>query len=248
MDRVPDDPVARQAWLERWADQQEARLDPRRLSLAERLRIRAWGLKNRIVLRSAWYADKFLDRGLETRGIVTAPEHAVPDRVAYVPSAWNVLPRALRYVGAGEHDAFIDFGCGKGRVVHQAAKRPFRRVIGIEISPELADVARATVAAGRAQHRCRDVEIVVGDATRFEIPDEVTIAYFYDPFRGAILDAVLQNIIASIDRRPRTFRIIYAHPVAGGQVLATGRFRLLKEQRGGLRDRRTGRAAIFEGR
>jgi hypothetical protein len=36
--------------------------------------------------------------------------------------------------------------------------------------------------------------------------------------------------------------------VEGARVLATGRFRLLKEQRGGLRDRRTGRAAIFEAR
>jgi SAM-dependent methyltransferase len=246
VDRIPDDPVARQEWLERWADEQEERVGPRPLSRADRLRIEARAASHRIVLKSWWYADQFLDRGLGTRGIATEPEHEVPDRVAYVPSAWHVLPQALHYVRAGRQDTFIDFGCGKGRVVHQAAKRPFRRVIGVEISRLLADLARAALAAGQHRHRCQDVEIVVSDATRFEVPDDLTIAYFYDPFRGEILDAVLQNIIASIDRRPRPVRIIYVHPVEGARVLATGRFRLLKEQRGGLRDRRTGRAAIFE--
>jgi len=248
VERIPDDPVARQEWLEAWANEQERHVDTKPLPRAQRLRMQARGTRHGLALKAWWYADQFLDRGLGTRGIATEPEHEVPDRVAYVPSAWHVLPRALHYLGAGEHDTFIDFGCGKGRIVHQAARRPFRRVIGVEISPLLGDAARAVVAAGRKRHRCRDVEIVVGDATRFEVPDDLTIAYLYDPFRGEILDAVLQNIIASVDRRPRPVRIIYVHPVEAGRVLGTGRFRLLTEQRGGLRDRRTGRAAIFESR
>jgi SAM-dependent methyltransferase len=249
VDRVPDDPVARQAWLEAWAAQQEQTDSASRpLSPAELLRIKARATRHSIARKSSWYADRLLDRGLGTSGIATEPEHTVPDRVAYVPSVWHVLPRALHYLGADEHDTFIDFGCGKGRVVHQAAKRPFRRVIGVEISPLLADVARAAVAARSRRHRCRNVEIVACDATRFEVPDDLTIGYLFDPFRGDILEAVLQNIIASIDRRPRTVRLIYVHPREGARVLATGRFTLLKEQRGGLRDRRTGRAAIFESR
>jgi SAM-dependent methyltransferase len=246
VEHIPEDPVARRQRLESWADSQEQHGAPRSLSLAERLNIEIWSARRRISLKGWWYADRFLDRGLGTRGIATEPEHEVPDRVAYVPSSWHVLPLALRAVGANTDDAFIDFGCGKGRIVHQAAKRPFRRVIGVEISPQLGEAARAVVAAGRHKHRCKEVEIVICDATRFELPDDITIAYLFDPFRGEILNAVLQNIIASLDRRPRTLRMIYVHPVDGARVLATGRFALLKEQRGGLRDRRTGRAAIFE--
>jgi SAM-dependent methyltransferase len=246
--RIPDDPIARQQWLEQWADEQQHRLDTEPLSRAELLGIELQVAWKKAGLKSAWYADRFLDRGLGTRGIETEPEHAVPDRVAYVPTAWHVLPRALRRVGANEQDTFIDFGCGKGRVVHQAAKHPFRRVIGVEISPALADIARATVDAGHKQHRCPDVEIVACDATSFDIPDDLTIAFLFDPFRGEILDAVLRNIVASIDRRPRMVRMIYVHPSDGARVLATGRFKLVDELRGGLRDRRVNRAAIFEAR
>jgi SAM-dependent methyltransferase len=246
VDGLPDDPEVRQEWLAGWADEQQRRLDAQPLSRAQLLRIQATVAYRRIGLQLSWHADRFLDRHLATRGIVTESEHTEPDRVAYVPSSWHVLPRALRYLRAGEQDTFIDFGCGKGRVVHQAARRPLRRVIGVEISPALSAMARATVAAGRDRHRCRDVRIVTCDATRYDIPDDLTIAYLFDPFRGAILDAVLENIVASMDRRPRTVRIIYVHPSNAGRVLATGRFRLVKEQRGGLRDRRTSRAAIFQ--
>src|SRR6185503_12151373 len=106
-----------------------------------------------------WLADRLFGRGLDTSGRAVVVEHARDDRKGYAPSAWHVLPRALRYIGVSDHDTFIDFGCGKGRVVHQAARWPFRRVIGVEVSPELAEIARAGLAARRHRHRSRDVEI-----------------------------------------------------------------------------------------
>src|SRR4029450_218589 len=105
--------------------------------------------------------------GLDTSGHAREPEHHHSDRVLYVPSAWHVLPRALRYLGVSDRDTFVDFGCGKGRVVHQAARRPFRRVIGVEISPHLAEIARTNLAARRHEHRCRNVEIVVSDVAEY---------------------------------------------------------------------------------
>jgi SAM-dependent methyltransferase len=160
------------------------------------------------------------------------PEHDHPDRLAYAPSPWYVLPRALRYLGVSDRDVFVEFGCGKGRVVHQAARRPFRRVVGVEISPVLAEAARIGLAARSHQHRCRDVEIVVADVTAFRVPDDLTIGYFYYPFTGQTFESVLRGIVESIDRNPRRVRLIFAFPTkeARSQILATGRFRLLKEQ------------------
>lgn len=57
---------------------------------------------------------------------------------------------------------------------------------------------------------------------------------------------MLSKLIVSIDRYPRRVGLIYVNPQQGDRVLATGRFRLLKWQRGGLRDVRIDRAAIFE--
>ena len=199
-------------------------------------------------------ASRVLDRGLNTSGWASEPEHDHPDRVRYLPSPWHVLPRALRYLGVSDRDVFVEFGCGKGRVVHQAARWPFGRVVGVEISPVLAEAARSGLAARRHQHRCRNVEIVVADVTAFRVPDDLTIGYFYYPFQGETFEAVLRGIVDSIDRNPRRVRLIFALPTgaARAQILATGRFRLLKEQYSRLldtsRSRPGSQVAIFESR
>jgi SAM-dependent methyltransferase len=245
MDRPPSDPTARLEWLERWASQQQERMNQRptrRIKQALAKAPRQFGHQKPL----GRLANRILDRGLNTSGDSDQPEHARPGRQRYVPSAWHVLPRALHYLGVSDRDTFVEFGCGKGRVVHQAARRPFRRVVGVEISPALAEIARAGLAARRRQHRCRNIEIVVADLNEFRVPDDLTVGYFFDPVGRETFNAVLQGIIDSIDRTPRRVRLIYVRPTFGAQVLATGRFRLMKEQRGGLRDARIFRAAIFE--
>jgi SAM-dependent methyltransferase len=240
MDRLPDDEAARLEWLRRWGTEQWRQAEQRRTNQRTK-EVASWrpGLASRV-----------LRRGLRTSGRAIEPEHAHPDRSHYLPSPWHVLSRALHYLGVSERDVFVEFGCGKGRVVHQAAKRPFRRVIGVEISPVLAEVARTNLAARRRQQRCKSVEIVVCDVAEYRVPDDLTIGYFFQPFIGQTFETVLQGIIDSIDRHPRRVRLIYVLPLRGTQVLATGRFRLLKELRGGLRPAadRQYRAAIYESR
>jgi SAM-dependent methyltransferase len=251
---APDDAAARKEALEHWAAEQQRRVMPHRRSAERtwaprvRLRIRLRAAELRLAHRLDQFASRLLDRGLDTSRYTTEPEHAHPDRTRYVPSPWHVLPRALRYLGVSDSDVFVEFGCGKGRVVHQAARWPFRRVIGVEISPGLAEIARAGIAARRHQHRCRDVEIVVSDATEYRVPDDLTIGYLYRPFQGETFDAVLGAIVDSIDRHPRRVRLIYVYPLesASSQILATGKFRVLKEQRTRLLDNYMSRTVIFE--
>jgi hypothetical protein len=93
---------------------------------------------------------------------------------------------------------------------------------------------------------------VVADVTAFRVPDDLTIGYFYFPFGAETFESVLRGIVESIDRNPRRVRLIYLLPQdeARSQILATGRFRLLKEQYSRLLDAPTSRAAspvaIFE--
>lgn len=251
MNALPEDGAARLERLEGWAAQQrqlaEERRGFRRLRRASRrikfaLMKMEWSLES----GSQRFVNRVLDRRLHTSGNAHEPEHDHPDRVGYVPSAWNVLPRALHFVGVSSEDTFVDFGCGKGRIVHQAARRPFRRVIGVEISPVLAEIARTGLAARRHQHRCRSVEIVVSDVRQFRVPDDVTMAYLYHPFVGETFDALLRHIVDSLDRHPRRLRLIYQAPAGGAKVLSTGRFGLVEELRIG---RSFGsRVAIFESR
>jgi SAM-dependent methyltransferase len=193
-------------------------------------------------------ADRLFDRGLDTAGSAHLHEHLRDDRVAYVPAPWHLLPRLLRHVGVSDSDTFVDFGCGKGRVVHQAARRRFRRVIGVEVSPKLAEVARHALAARARRHRCKNVEIVVADAREFEVPDDLTIAYFFRPFGRATFEPLLRQIVESIDRRPRRVVLIYAWPQddSFSAIVETERFRLVKEMPTSLLNRHSDRVVIFE--
>ena len=252
MDQPSDEASARRETLEAWVAEQAAEHrrppDERERGLRGRVHDAYTKRRVRFAYRFQRFADRLLDRGFGTSEDSDEPEHEHADRYRYVASDWHVLPRALRYLGVSDQDTFVDFGCGKGRVVHQAAKRPFRRVIGVEISPVLAEIARVGLAERADQHRCPRVEIVVSDAADFRVPDDFTIGYLFHPFKDATLDAVLRRIVESIDRRPRLVRLIYVWPVRGSQdqILATGRFRLLKKQRSGLLDTWLSEAVIYE--
>ena len=153
---------------------------------------------------------------------------AAEDRVEYTPSGWLDVRRALSKQAIGPDDVFLDLGSGKGRVVLQAARFPFRRVLGVELSPELNTVAAANVEAARARLRCRDVELVTADLAEYRIPDDVTFAYTYNAFAGAVFQRVLDELIASVERRPRTLRLLYRTPREHDRVIGTGRFHLVR--------------------
>jgi SAM-dependent methyltransferase len=153
-----------------------------------------------------------------------------PGRVwDHIPSPWGVMRRILRRGEVTRDDVFIDIGCGMGPVVVEAAARyDFRRVIGIDVVPEFTEVARETIARGRKRLRCQEIEIVTGDVIEYELPDDVTVVYMADPFRGQIFDAVIANLIASIERNPRRLRLIYSNPVEAGRLERTGRAHLVR--------------------
>lgn len=112
-----------------------------------------------------------------------------------------------------DHDVFVDFGSGMGRVVLQAARYPFRKVIGVEVSETLHSIARENIDRNRQRLRCPDTELVHADALDYELPDDVTVAFLYNPFRGEIFATVIERLLQSVERNPRPLRIIYVNPI-----------------------------------
>jgi SAM-dependent methyltransferase len=192
-----------------------------------------------------WVADRVFERGLETSRTEVELDHFHPDRVTYEASGWLDLRRALRKRAIRPTDVFLDFGSGKGRVVYQAARYPFARVIGVEISPKLNDLARRNIERNRHKLACRNIELVTIDAREFEIPDDVTIVYLYHPFGGETFETVIGNIIESLDRCHRQLTLVYQMPWREDQVLATGRFKLIRTLKRRRRDPR--RIAVYAG-
>ena len=149
-------------------------------------------------------------RGIDTDGKIPleALGLAQPDRIFYLATDWFTVRRALNALSVGPDDVFIDFGCGKGRVVMMAARYPFKRVIGVDISEALTSIAERNVELAR-RLRCKDIALVKADATDYEVPDDVTVAYFYQPFTGATFAKVVDQLLASLDRRPRPLQVIF---------------------------------------
>lgn len=202
-----------------------------------RVAVRTRFPRARLRLAAAWstvasnIGDMLFERGLETKGVLQEVAHYHPDRVWYHASGWTYLRRALGRHEVSRDDVFLDLGAGKGRVLLQAAcGYRFRRVIGVEISERLSEVARANVNRSRRPLRS-EVEVVTADAASYEIPDDVTVIYLYYPFVGETFQSVTRQITASLTRRPRRVRVIYALPFLEDQLLATGMFRRVRNVR-----------------
>lgn len=154
-------------------------------------------------------------------------------RMPYQVTNRALVPLVFEDLEIGAEDVFVDFGCGKGRMLLAAAMHPFKRIVGVDISPELCAVATENVERNRDRLRCQDIDVVVADVTRFDVPDDLTVAYLYNPFKGAVFKAFLDRLTASIDRRPRTVRLIYLLPVMDQAVRETERFDVVERRRFG---------------
>jgi SAM-dependent methyltransferase len=108
---------------------------------------------------------------------------------------------------------FIDVGSGKGRALLLAAEYPLRRIIGVELIPELDAIARANVQKLNAKGAKVQIELVCGDATKFSFPTEPTIVFLFNPLPEGSLRGLMKNLEESIRRNPRAVYVAYANPV-----------------------------------
>ncbi len=91
--------------------------------------------------------------------------------------------------------AFVDAGAGMGRAVMLASEYAFERIVGIEISPALVQIARENLVKARdLATRCRDVRLVRADARRYRYPNGNLVLFLYNPFDGEALDDVLDRL------------------------------------------------------
>ncbi|MGH8573400.1 MAG: hypothetical protein ACREX8_12620 [Gammaproteobacteria bacterium] len=114
----------------------------------------------------------------------------------------------------------------------QAARYPFRKVIGVEISETLHGIARENIDRNRQRLRCPDIELVHADVQEYEIPDDVTVAFLYNPFQDEIFATLIERLLQTVERNPRPLRIIYANPVEERLLLSTGRLRHVRAAAG----------------
>jgi SAM-dependent methyltransferase len=160
--------------------------------------------------------------GTETNADLTPGEAGIPierRRAAtmYLPTMDNDLATILEALPWSDslrrQSSFVDLGSGKGRVVFLAAMRSFRKVVGVELSPVLHQVAANNLQIMEKSGALDSpVELVQEDATEFEPPEHPVLTYMYHPFQDRIAQEAIARLVASVERKPRPAALLYCHP------------------------------------
>ena len=142
---------------------------------------------------------------------------ALKDEVLHCESVpLFILDRIFKAVpGPFEKYVFVDIGTGLGKPLFYACEKPFKRVIGIEISPELCDLCRENLTSFRPLKQSSSLphpELVQGDATSFNYPDEDLLIFMFNPFGPKLMTAFLQNLENHHRRTGKRIYLAYYNP------------------------------------
>jgi SAM-dependent methyltransferase len=103
---------------------------------------------------------------------------AGPGDVPFVPTPEEVVERMLALARVRSGDVVYDLGCGDGRIVIAAVKRPGVRGVCVEIDPDRVALARANAEQEGVAARIRFVE---GDLFRVPLDGATVVALYLLP-------------------------------------------------------------------
>jgi len=167
--------------------------------------------------------------GLEVEAM-SVKGHSPEERCGYVPTSAKHFAFAMSFVPEPlDAWSFVDIGSGKGRVVMLAIGYPFRRVIGVELAPELHAIAQENLSRFRGPRRCQVVDLLCGDATTVPIPPGDIVVFLYNSFGGALLRRLLDHLEGILATTPRRLILIYSNPVERDAVECRAAFTVLFE-------------------
>jgi SAM-dependent methyltransferase len=161
---------------------------------------------------------KCFDRiyGVQTSGYISLANTSVdPSRLPhanrYGPvNAW-AFRKLLRNLDLPRTSHFVDLGCGLGRACILAAQYGFAKVTGVELAPELCDIARDNISRCRsAASRAIPINIIQADASDYCEHTDGDVFFMYRPFSWEFLQIVLSKLADRAAERTKSLTIIYS--------------------------------------
>lgn len=183
--------------------------------------------------------------GTDTSGLVPARDlvtgHPNDEHVtayyAVAPSILRSLVERWKQTEPPHHITdytFLDIGAGKGRAILLASEFPFRQVIGVELNPAMAGVARGNTRLWRHEHASdptapaiAQIQVVEEDALNFSLPSTPTLIFLFHPFEDPVLKMLLRRIETGFADRPGSLDILYVNAEHGAVLNRHPAFRLL---------------------
>jgi len=164
-----------------------------------------------------------LEYGVRTSGLVAGSalesghRHDRHNTAYYgvAPSVWKAMIvrwRRSHPIAPIDEFTFIDFGAGMGRAVMLAAELPFRAVVGVELNPTLARIARRNLAKWRVAGRARaPMTIQCRDAAQFRFPAGPCVAFLFNPFAAPVMRRLLGAMTQAFAGQGGKLDILYVN-------------------------------------
>ena len=132
----------------------------------------------------------------------------------YQPSEPALFREMVASLGPVDGFTFIDVGSGKGRALLLASGFPFRRILGVELLPELHAVAEENLGRYRSERQqCFDLRSLCMDARDLEFPPEPIVLYLFNPLPESALEQVMTKLERSLADHPRSVYVVYHNPL-----------------------------------
>lgn len=171
-------------------------------------------------------AGKLFDlrRGTSTSGVIQLRSLGLDSSLGhhYIATVPHTLRKVLAHLPINPSEfTFVDLGCGKGRALLVAREVGFRRLIGVDISRSLLEIARSNL-----RERAQLVEM---NAAEFVFPAEPLVVYLFNPFHMDLALEIVRKLELSLLSNLRKVYVVYNRPSLKQVVSDSPAFRLLVE-------------------
>lgn len=127
----------------------------------------------------------------------------------YEPTPYQVIERLANSGYITKRDKIIDYGCGKGRVDFYLGFQTKAKMIGIEYDERLYNVAKKNQETAISANKVNFINI---NALDYELEQNVTGAYLFNPFSTKILKVVIEKILKYVLLNQIEFKLFFYYP------------------------------------
>lgn len=132
----------------------------------------------------------------------------------YEATPYRVLDELFNAYKLKEEDHFVDYGCGKGRILYYVHDRFQVPVTGIEMNRLLYQQALAN-GTSYLRNRKKDrhpIRIECCFAEKYKVAENENKFFLFNPFSLQIFMKTVDQILTSVENHPRTVDIILYYP------------------------------------
>lgn len=148
-------------------------------------------------------------------GIMTSGKIILENRYGYsnyTPSPYHYLAKYFRQYPFEKGYSYVNFGCGLGRTVFLASYYGCSKAIGVDVNKAMYEGAIKNQKNFKRNVVDEEILFYHQKAEEFEIKNEYSYFYFYNPFYLKYFIKVIRNITKSYKNCKRKIRIILYCP------------------------------------